>query len=196
MDKPANNDFPIHELLRARWSPRAFSSAAVDRETVRSLLEAARWTPSCFNAQPWRFLVATRDDAAAHARMVGCLSSGNRVWAEAAPVLMIAVACDTFAHNGSANRWGAYDTGQAVAMLTVQAQALGLRVHQMGGFDGAAVRELYGVPDGYTPMAAVALGHHGDVAQLPDELADRERSARTRTAQAGFAFGDAWEEAW
>ena len=196
MDKPADNAFPIHALIRDRWSPRAFSSRPVDRPIVQSLLEAARWAPSCFNAQPWRFIVATADDAQAHARLAACLTPKNRAWAEVAPVLMVAIARDAFERNERPNRWAGYDTGQALAMLTIQAQAVGLAVHQMGGFDADRVRTTYGVPEGFTPMAAVAIGHPGDPDQLPADLADRERAERSRIEQARFAFGTAWGEAW
>ena len=92
MDKPADNDHPIHDLLRRRWSPRAFDSRALPPAQVRSLLEAARWAPSSYNRQPWRFLIAAREDADEFARMLGCLVPGNRVWAGDAPLLVLAVA--------------------------------------------------------------------------------------------------------
>src|SRR5829696_1208912 len=134
MTKLHDTAHPVHDLVRRRWSPRAFSSRAVERETLLSVLEAARWAPSSFNAQPWSFLVATQEDPAGFERMLNCLVPQNQAWAKAAPVLMIAVAKTHFEHNGKPNRHALYDTGQAVAFLTLQATALDLYVHQMAGF--------------------------------------------------------------
>src|SRR5918992_2742873 len=95
---------PVHDLIRRRWSPRAFSDRPVEREKLLSVLEAARWAPSSFNAQPWSFLVATKEDPAEFERMLSCLVPGNQSWAKAGPVLMISVANTHFEHNGKPNR--------------------------------------------------------------------------------------------
>lgn len=195
MDKPAPVDHPVHDLIRGRWSPRAFDpERPVTEDQLRSLLEAARWAPSCYNDQPWRFVVARREDSEDFARMMGCLASGNQVWARHAAVLLLAVAASDFRHNGKPNRWAHYDTGQAVAVLTVQASALGLRVHQMGGFSqDKAAREL-GVPADHTAMAAIAVGHPGAPEALPEDVRASELSPRKREPLAGLVFEGRWGE--
>lgn len=195
MEKPTANDYPILEPLRQRWSPLAFAPTPVARETLRSLFEAARWAPSSFNEQPWRFLVGCRDgDPEAHAKLVTCLFEGNAVWAKEAPVLALGVAKKTFTHNGRENRVAAYDVGQAVGHLSVQASALGLFLHQMGGFSAEKARELFAIPEDFEPMAALALGYLGDSSRLADEALRRKHDdpVRTRRALAQTVFGSAW----
>ncbi len=192
MDKRAGADYPIHELLAQRWSPRAFADRPVAEADLRSLLEAARWAPSCFNDQPWSFIVAVKQDAEAHRRLAECLLPGNRTWAEKAPVLMISVARLHFERNGKPNRHAVHDVGLAVANLAIQAAAMDLYVHQMAGVDFDKVRAVYGVPEGFEPVAGLALGYMGDPADLPEALAERERAPRLRKPQREFAFFGEW----
>jgi nitroreductase len=193
MKKTAETAFPVHELIAERWSPRAFADRPVDPALLGSLLEAARWAPSCFNAQPWRLLVARREDAEGFERLAACLVEGN-AWAKRAPVLMLTVARTTFEHNGKPNRHAWHDVGLASAALALQAQALGLATHMMAGFDAAKAREQLGIPEGYEPVAMIAVGHPGDAGALPEPLAERERSPRTRHALEAIAFGAGWEQ--
>ena len=192
MEKPADAQYPIHDLIKRRWSPRAFSDRPIERDTLRSLLEAARWAPSSNNEQPWNFLVATKDDQAEHSRLLSCLVEGNSLWAQHAPVLMVSVARMSFEDDGKPNRHAFHDVGQAVADLTVQATALGLAVHQMAGFHPDKVRELYGVPKEFEPVAAIALGYPGDPQSLPDKLRTRELAPRERKHIAEFVFTGQW----
>ncbi len=192
MEKPADAQYPIHELLRRRWSPRAFSDRRVEPDTLRSLLEAARWAPSSFNEQPWSFIVATKQDPAEYARLVSCLVEGNIQWAQHAPVLMVSVARLSFEEDGKPNRHAFHDVGQAVANLIVQATALGLVVHQMAGIHPDKVRELYGVPEQYDPVAAIALGYPGDPQSLPEKLRKRELAPRERKPVTEFVFSGCW----
>src|SRR5437763_17131605 len=119
MQKPAPSDFPVHELIRERWSPRAFADKPVPQDALRSLFEAARWAPSSSNEQPWSFLVATKDQPDEHARILSCLLEGNQRWARHAPVLMISVAARAFAASGKPNPHAWYDLGAATAFLTI-----------------------------------------------------------------------------
>src|SRR4051812_10829344 len=137
MPSPHNaTQHPIHDLLGNRWSPRAFApDRLIEPATLRSLLEAARWSPSSSNGQPWSFLVAPKQDAAEFQKMLGCLVEANQVWAKTASVLMISVAAKNFEHHNKPNAHYAYDTGASVAHLTFEAAARGLYVHQMAGFD-------------------------------------------------------------
>ncbi len=193
--KPAETTFAIHDLLRQRWSPRAFSPRPVEPEKLQGLLEAARWAPSCFNEQPWRFIVCTKDQPADHARLVGCLSEGNLPWAPQAPVLMLSVAKLQFTHNGRPNRHALHDVGMAVENLVIQAVALGLHVHQMAGFDAAKARTVFGIPEDHEPVAAIALGYQGDEQALPAQLRERELAPRTRKPLGETVFGGRWGEA-
>ncbi len=155
----------LHSLLLERYSTRAYLEKTVAPETLRTLFLAAQWAPSCFNEQPWRFAVASKGTEAFD-RIASTLVEVN-AWALKAPVLGIAIANGSFARKGDANRWGGYDTGQAMAHLTVQAQSLGLNVHQMGGFDAAKALEVLEVPAGHEAMAAFAIGYA--VEPLPPE---------------------------
>ena len=180
----AKVDTRIHDLLARRWSPTAFSPRPVETRKLAQLFEAARWAPSSYNAQPWSFIVATREDAEGYSRLLSTLVDVNRRWAAQAPVLILAVAKLDYNHIASPNRHALYDLGQAVANLTVQATALDLHIHQMGGFDPQAARELFAIPAGYEPVAVMALGH--------TEAASADASTRTRKPLTDFVFSGSW----
>lgn len=192
MEKPADVDHPIHDLLRRRWSPRAFSDRVVEPETLQSLFEAARWAPSSNNEQPWHFIVGTKDDAHAHDRLFQCLKEGNKKWAFRAPVLMLSVARLNFEDEDTPNRHAWHDTGMAVFSLTVQATALGLVVHQMAGFDVNKARADLKIPAGYDPVAMIAVGYPGDPDELPDSLRGRELKPRERKPVTEFVSSGTW----
>jgi nitroreductase len=175
----AASDAALHPLLADRWSPRAFDpDAELDAPLLERLLEAARWSPSAANLQPWRFAVAVRGSAE-HAALVATLSGNNAVWAPDASVLLL-VAADHSVAGGRGRRWAAFDAGQALAHLTVQAAAEGVAVHTMGGFDVDAVRALYALGADVDPLAVVALGRQGDAGRLPEPLREREGALRER----------------
>jgi nitroreductase len=192
MHKPASTDYPIHELIRERWSPRAFSDELVSAEALRSLFEAARWSPSSSNEQPWAFIVATKDEASSHGKVLSTLVESNQAWAKNAPVLAIAVSELAFARNGRPNRNAFYDTGASVAHLTTEATARGLFVHQMAGFDPQKAREVFSIPAGWEPIAAFVIGYPGDVQSLPETLRERELATRTRKPLAEFVMSGSW----
>ena len=195
MEKPAQNDHPIHDLIKRRWSPRAFSRRPVEPEAVRSLLEAARWAPSSLNEQPWHFIIAARDQPEAFERMLGCLVPGNQRWAKDVPLLMISVVRRARLRDGKPNRCAFHDTGLAVASLVFQAMSLGLFVHQMGGIDRENIRKTYAIPEGYNPMAGIAVGYPGDPHSLPDDIREQELAPRTRKGLDEFVFSERWGEA-
>jgi nitroreductase len=192
MEKPADVDHPIHDLLRRRWSPRAFSDRMVEPNTLQSLFEAARWAPSSNNEQPWHFIIGTKDDPAAHDRLFQCLKEGNKKWAFRAPVLMLSVARLNFEDDDQPNRHAFHDSGMAVFSLTLQATALGLIVHQMAGFDVEKARADLKIPAGYEPVAMIAVGYPGDPAELPDYLRERELKPRERKPVPEFVFSGMW----
>jgi nitroreductase len=191
MEKPADAQHPIHDLLARRWSPRAFADRPVAPDILKSLWEAARWAPSSANEQPWNFLVATRDDQQEFDRMLGCLVEGNQVWAKQAPVLMVSVA-GKLDRDKDPNPHAWYDVGQAVADLSVQATALGLFVHQMAGILPDKIRALYQIPDSHEPVTGIALGYPGLPEHLSDKLRQRELAARIRKPISEFVFTGRW----
>jgi len=190
----AATDYPIAELMRRRWSPRAFAEGRpVERDKILTLLEAARWAPSCFNDQPRHFLVFDGADPEALEKARGCLSPGN-AWATKAPVLMLSVARETFEHNGAPNRWGQHDTGLASENLLLEAVELGLAAHPMGGFDADRARGEFGIPDGFTPMSMIAIGYpyRGKVDDLGEKLRAKELAPRKRKPISEIAFFGGW----
>lgn len=184
----------ILDLLARRRSPYAFSSYPVEPQDLRKLFEAARWSPSSYNEQPWSFVVVTRDEPEGHNRMLSILVEANQKWARHAPVLALAVARLNFAQNDRPNRHALYDLGQAIAHLTVQGTALGLAVHQMGGFDIEQARQRFLLPAGYEPVAVIAIGYPGDPEALPEALRRRETAPRIRRPLEGFVFNGIWGE--
>jgi nitroreductase len=192
MQKPAPTQHPIHDLLQQRWSPRAFSEKPVATEVLASLFEAARWAPSSNNEQPWAFLVATRENQENHAKMLTTLVEFNQTWAKHAPVLAIAVSELAFERTGKPNRNAFYDTGSAVADLTLEATSRGLFVHQMAGFDPHKAIELFEIPSDWEPIAAFVIGYPGDPESLPETLRQRELAARERKPLASFVMEGRW----
>ncbi|QDU63816.1 FMN reductase [NAD(P)H] [Planctomycetes bacterium Pan216] len=194
MEKPADNNHPIHDLLAKRWSPLAFADRPVERSALLSLLEAARWSPSSYNEQPWRFLLATKNDPENFAKALSCLTEGNQPWAQNAPVLLLTLASTKFERNGKPNRHAFHDVGLAIGSLTLQATELGLVLHQMAGIIPDKVRVAFGVPESFDPVTAIAIGYPGDAGQLPPELQKRESSPRARRPLESFVFGGRFDE--
>jgi nitroreductase len=185
-------EIPVHDLIKERRSPLAYSERSVGREELRSLLEAARWAASSYNQQPWHFIVATKEDPREYERLLGCIVPANALWAASAPVLMLSVAKLTYDSNGAPNRHALYDVGQATANLAIQATALGLALHQMGGFNMERARAEFQIPEGYEPVAAIAVGYPGDPASLPESLRARASAPRTRRELGEFVFTGRW----
>lgn len=157
-----------------RWSPRALSSEPISEEDINTLFEAARWSPSCFNEQPWRFVYANTEKTLASLRTV--INESNRKWADQAPLLVLVFSKRKFTHNDKPNRWADFDAGAAWMALTLQANKLGLYTHGMGGFDIDKAYEVTGVSaDDYNAICAVAVGRMGDSDTLPSDLASREK---------------------
>ena len=197
-EKPAQTDYPINELMRRRWSPRAFEEGRpVEREKVLTLLEAARWAPSCFNDQPRRFLVFDGSNSEALERARGCLDSGN-AWALKAPVLMLSVSRETFEKNGKPNRWAQHDTGLATENLLLEAVELGLAAHPMAGYDADRARSEFGIPEGFTPIAMIAIGYpyRASLEDLDEKLRGKELASRGRRSIGEIAFAGAWNIAY
>ncbi|NEP78096.1 MAG: nitroreductase family protein [Okeania sp. SIO3C4] len=188
MEKPTDNQYPINELLKQRWSSLAFTDKMVSSEVLLSLLEAARWSPSSFNEQPWSFIVATKENPTEYERLFSCIVEGNQPWASLAPVLMLSVTKLSFDRNNKPNRHAFHDVGLAVASLTFQATEMGLRVRQMAGFHVDKARELYKISAEYEPVTAIAIGYPAEPDILPESLRERELSPRSRKPMSSFVF--------
>jgi len=189
-----NTEAKIEKLLAHRWSPRAFDAdRAVDESALTTCLEAARWAPSCFGDEPWRFLVCNRfNNEETWRKLLNCLAPKNQLWAGKAPVLILACADSQFSHNDNPNRWGQYDTGAAAISLCLQATALGLISHQMGGFDSDATAEAFSIPQRFVPMSVIALGYQGDVSTLDEGFQSGEAADRMRKKMQDIVFHDNW----
>jgi len=185
-------EYPIHPMIGGRRSTRAFASIPVEPETLASLMEAARWAPSCLNEQPWSFIVATKANKPDFDRLLGCLLEFNVEWAQHAPVLLLSVAKLTLESTGRLNRHAFHDVGQAIANLTFQATVSGLIVHQMAGFDVEKARREFSIPQGYEPVAAAAIGYPGNSAELPEKLRRRDEAPRKRKPLTTFVFEGGW----
>ena len=175
-------DYPVHELIQKRWSPRAFSAQPVDENTILTLFEAARWAASSGNEQPWRFIYATQEQAERYGKLFECLSESNQVWAKTAPVLILTLVKTHTARSGRPNRYAWHDLGLAVGNLTAQASALDLYVHQMAGFSSEKAKQLFDLPPDSEPVTMIAVGYLGDPEQLPEPLKERELAHRQRKA--------------
>lgn len=194
MRKPAETPLPLAEPIRDRWSPRAFADRPVAMDKIRTVLEAARWAPSASNQQPWRYIVARREDGAAFDALLACLNEGNRRWAKDAPVLMLGFAKRT-TPQGRPAFYAHHDLGAASTAMAIQAAAMGLQIHQMAGVLKDAMVETTGAPDDYEPMTALALGWPGNPDTLPDDLAEREATPRTRLPADDLFFAGTWGDA-
>jgi nitroreductase len=192
--KRAKTEYPIHELLQKRWSPRAFVAQPVEPDKLRSILEAARWAASGGNLQPWAFVLGTQEDPDLFARLVGCLEEGNVRWAAKAPVLGLSIVRLT-RPNGRPNRTAMHDVGLAMQNLVIQATAFDLYVHMMGGYSTEKARSEFAIPDDHEPVAMFALGYLGDPTTLDEKHQQSELTERTRRPLADFVFGARWGEA-
>jgi nitroreductase len=192
LKKPAHTSVPVHQLITHRWSPRIFEDRAVEPEKLRGLFEAARWAASSYNAQPWSFIVGTKDDPANYQLVLDCFIEFNQGWAKSAPVLALSVAQMKFGHNDQPNSHAFHDVGQAAATLQIQAEELGLAVHQMAGIIPDKAREIFKIPAGFDVVAGFAIGYAGDPANLPEQLRAQEVAPRERKALDSFVFTGEW----
>lgn len=196
MDKPASNDNEILELLAQRWSPRAYSSWPVPNDELNRIMEAARWTPSAMNLQPWRFMILRKDEEAdEYEKLLGTFNDFNKMWANTAPVFILcATAINT--PDGNPNSYALYDLGQSVAHLSIQALSQGLYLRQIGAFDHAAVTKIFDIPSEFKAFVVLALGYKGELEQLPPHLQEMETAPRLRMPLSDFVYGPKWGLPW
>jgi nitroreductase len=193
--KHAAADHEVLAIIRERWSPRAFDAGrTVSLDDLWRLFEAARWAPSSRNEQPWRFVLTHRDHSPEQYKaLVGSLTGGNQSWAANAPALILTAVQLLAEATGETNRHAYYDSGQAVAYLTLQAQSQGLGIRQMEGFSHAIARDVCQVPDGFEPAVVMAVGYPGS----PETLASEKHRAaevmpRRRRRASEFVFDGTW----
>jgi nitroreductase len=182
----------VHDLIRRRWSPRAFSDKEVSAQELKPLFEAARWAFSASNEQPWRFLFGRRGDET-YQKIFNALVEFNQSWVKSAPVLVLSLAKKTFTAKPAPNRFNLHDTGAALANFALQATADGLHTHSMAGFDAEQLRASFAIPSDYEIGAVTAVGYFGAPAGLPEYLHKMEVSPRQRKPLEEFVFSD-WEK--
>ncbi|MEH1917711.1 nitroreductase family protein [Nostoc sp.] len=191
-EKKALTDYPIHELLAERWSPYAFQDRPVSQADLRSLFEAARWSASSYNEQPWSYLVATKENPDHFQQLLSCLVEANQIWAQNAPVLALGIASLRFTRNNEDNKAAIHDLGLASGNLVVEATARGICVHEMIGILPDKARDLFDIPEGFEAWTAMAIGYQGNPITLPDALKERDLSPRQRKPLDQFVFSGKW----
>ncbi len=188
MEKPAITTLDIHPVIKNRWSPRSFSDKAVSSEQLQRILEAARWAPSSFNEQPWRFIVGIKGDET-YNKLYDSLVEFNQIWAGNAPVLVLAIGKKTSA-KGEENSVYQYDVGQSMAYITLQAETEGLKSHQMGGFSKTKARNVFNIPEDFEPMVMSAIGYQDEPEKLKPNFASMEKQPRVRKALSELVFSE------
>ncbi len=186
-------EYPVHELFLKRWSPRAFLQKPISPSDIHSLFEAARWAPSCFNEQPWRFVYVQKGNLG-YEDFLGCLVEQNAAWAGTAPMIVVSCAKTTFTKNDKPNPYSWYDTGMAVMCFTIEALSRGIYVHQMGGFLRDKIRSVAGIPNGYDPVSMFVCGYIGDREILPEPLKQQEWAPQQRRPLGEFVFSPVWQK--
>lgn len=187
--KVAQTEYPVNDLLRARWSARSFSDEAISTNAINTIFEAAHWAPSSMNEQPWAYVYARKGTPMFQA-MADVLMAGNHSWAKNANVLIASVARTTHASNGAFNKYALYDTGSANQNLLLQAASMGILGHVMGGFHKAQAEELLALPDGYELVCFIALGYLAPAEGLEEPFLTRETTPRQRKPMDTFVFQD------
>lgn len=196
IQKPAETEQKLSSIIAERWSGKAYdASQAINDEVITALCEAALWAPSCYGEAPWRYILCNRfkDEATWH-KTLQCLSPGNQSWAINAPLLIVTASMPLFTHNGNENRWSGYDTGAASLNLCLQATALGLMSHQMGGFDADKLREVLSIPAKVNLWSVIAIGYPAPLDSLSDEMIERELKARSRRPLTEHFFENRWTD--
>ena len=199
MSDSAKHGIPDHQvldLITQRWSPYSFADRPVSEEDVRAVFEAARWSASSFNEQPWVYFVATKNNPQEHEKILSCLMEGNQVWAKKAPVLGLGLCRTKFSRNDKPNRVALHDLGLANQNLTIEATRRGLYVHFMAGIVPDKAKVTFEVPDDVEVKVAFALGYLGDPNQLPEELQDRDRGSRARKPLSEIVFSGKWGQSY
>ncbi len=188
--------FELGEPFENRWSPRSFDSdKPITKDDICTVFETARWAPSCFNDQPWRFIVCDKTtNPEAWNKALDCINEWNQGWCKNAPVLAIVCHDTIFDNNGKSNKWGAYDTGAATISAVYKAMQLGIFSHQMGGFDLDKTIEVFEIPDRYKPISVLAMGYKDTATKLDEKYKQSEISESERKYPESMIFDGKWEK--
>ncbi|MDX1363445.1 nitroreductase family protein [Arenibacter latericius] len=191
LENIADVDHEIFALLKQRYSPRIFKDEKISEQQLNQLFEAARWSASSNNIQPWRFLYAEKDTDT-YDKILDCLSDFNKKWASNAPLLML-TAYKEKTEEDKENFHALHDLGLCMGSMTVQAQYMGIALHHMAGVDWKKAHEIFNVPEGYHVTTAVAMGYYGgDLDALPNDLQKQEVATRKRIPQSEFVYKGVW----
>ncbi|MFA8299949.1 MAG: nitroreductase family protein [Hyphomicrobiales bacterium] len=190
---PANNTHMINDLLRIRWSPRAFADKKIDDSIIKRLFEAARWAPSAFNEQPWRYIFGIKGTKS-YEKIREVLIEFNQIWTETAPLLILNITKQNFTLNNHPNHTCEYDLGQSVANISIEAIENGLYSHQMSGFDSDKAKDIFDIPDGYHAVSVIAIGYLGDPDSLPENMREMETRERERNDFNSFVFTEEFDK--
>lgn len=181
----------VNNIIKDRASTISFSNKHVEPQILESIFEAARWAPSSYNEQPWRYIYASKGTVA-YDSILNSLVPQNYVWAKEAPVLIVAVLNKYIERNGRPNKYAWYDLGQSVANLSLQATAAGLKMRQMGGFNAESLRLAFDISEEFEPATVIAIGYPGNPDDLEPELRQRELGIRNRKALDEIVFKESW----
>ena len=179
MKKPIASTYKTNSLIKYRWSPRAFSERSVEKDKIMRILEAARWAPSAFNEQPWRFIIGIKGSET-YEKVLKTLGEWNQKWAGKAPLLILNMAKKTFTHNKKPNETSAYDLGQAVGYMCLEAMNQGVYSHQMSGFSQEKAISFFQIPDDFEPVSVTAFGYYGEPKELQEDMYKSELAKRIR----------------
>lgn len=183
------NKVSLHPLIEKRKSYKAFSEQAVEKEKIQSILEAAQLAPSCFNEQPWNFIIGNKyEDEEQYNKILNCFNKDNQVWAKHAPILMITVAKLFFTHNGAANPYAWHDLGLSVANMTFQANYLDLCVSEVAGIVSENIYETFNISEVYQPCSGLVIGYQGNGLNLLDNLQKKNNKPRIRNPIDSFVY--------
>ena len=193
MKKLADTEVDIAPLIAERWSPRVFDpDFMMDDNSVKSILEAARWAPSCFGDQPWKFVIFHKKDALSWVKALNCLSVGNQNWAMDTSLLICVCANKNFKHNNNENKWAKYDSGAAAENICLQSTHMGLAAHQMGGFDSDKIRNLANIPVEFDVMSFIAIGKPLSKDLMSKEQLEAEAAPRKRLKLNEIYYENEW----
>tara|TARA_B110000438_G_scaffold278367_1_gene301854 strand:- start:1463 stop:2059 length:597 start_codon:yes stop_codon:yes gene_type:complete len=187
VNKSAKTDNKIIDLIANRWSPRAFADKAISNDVLKSIFEAARWAASCNNSQPWRLIIAEKQDPEEYNKALSCFNEKNQRWVKTAPVIGFVCAYQLMGEDRKSRTYF-YDTGMAMAQFSLQALDHNIYIHQAGGILLDDIRSSYEIPQDVDVVCGFGLGYQGEADILPDELAEREIQPRERMPISEFVF--------
>jgi nitroreductase len=185
-------DYPIHELLLKRYSPHSFSKRIVEKTALLSIFEAARWAPSCFNEQPWSYIVIHKTHTDQYAKIRESMAEQNVTWATTAPLLILTVAKVVFSENNKPNPYAWHDIGLATGAMLVQSASMGIYIHQMAAFSKEKIRIACDIPAGWDPVTLIAMGYLAENSELPEKFIELDRSPQIRKKLTEFVYEDTW----